>query len=184
MLAFVEKYFRPVLIGAGVLLLGLAMLSAIREHDARILAEQTVKESAARVVTLEQTVKDTDAKGKAAIKALQKRAAEVKTPAAAITALPEVTEAPLAPKPLPDAPSAVQVEAVPLYQELSRCKQTGVQLGTCQDKLDLSAKIIAEKDEQIQALSKPKGFWKRFGTTMKDVGIGVAIVYGLHAATR
>jgi hypothetical protein len=34
---------------------------------------------------------------------------------------------------------------------------------------------VAEKDIQIKALTGKKTFWKRFETTLKDVGIGVAI---------
>lgn len=185
MITLPDKHFF-VLIGSilgAVLFIG-ASVSWFREHDARILAEQTVKESQTRVVALEIQLQDIERAGKAQIADLRKRAKAVKTPEQAIAAIPEVSTLPLGVRPLPDAPSAVQVEALPLFQELSLCKQTAVGLGTCEAKAKLTEQIIGEKDAQIAALKHPKGFWKRFGTTLKDVGIGVAIGYTLNRATR
>lgn len=183
MILFIEKYFKAVLAAVGVLLVVLAAVSWSREHDARILAEQTVKESAVREKALKQEVADVDTQGKRKLAAQKKAAAAVQTPKEAIAAIPTVTELPLNAREIPDAPSAVQVEAVPLFQALNAGKLCSIELDTCQQKATLAEKIEAEKDIQIEALKKPKSFWKRFGTTVKDVGIGVMIGYGVHAAT-
>lgn len=184
MIAFIEKYFKFLAAGVGILVLVLAGMSWLQEHDARLLAEQTVKEVGARVETLEQKVKDVDAAGKARSAAIKKQAARVTTAAQAIPAIPTVTDAPLNARPLPDAPSAVQVEAVPLFQELSRCKAQGVDLDTCSQKAALSQQIIAEKDTEIAALKHPKGFWKRFGTTAKTVGVAGSVAFVVGYAVR
>lgn len=170
MLAFVEKYFKDVLICAGLVVLAVVSVTWVREHDARILAEQTVKESAARVATLEQqsaaSVKDTQAK----VVIIQQKAAEVKTPAQAIAALPDVSTLPLNARPLPDAPSAVQVDAVPLYQQLSLCKAQSVELDGCKQQLGIAGQVSAEKDTQIKALAQRKTFWRRLGKGAKVIG--------------
>lgn len=181
MIQFVEKYFKYVLSAVGVLLLALGFLSWLREHDARILAEQTIKASESRVDSLQAQADSADRSAKTQIAALKKQAAAVQTPAQAIAEIPKLTDLPLNSRPVPELPSAVQVDALPLFQALTECKSTAVQLAACSTKLDLSQKIEAEKDTQITALRKPGGFWKRFGTTLKDVGIGVAIGYGVHA---
>lgn len=155
----------------GVLLaLALGGYSWINEHDARIKAEQTVKESAARVSSLEDKIKAADASGKAAVKAIEKKAAAVKTPEQAIQAIPDLSSIPLTPRKAPDSPTAVEVEAVPLVQELAACKEGAVNLGTCETKLALKDQIITEKDEQIKALSGKKSFWKRLGGGVKAMG--------------
>lgn len=146
------------------------LVAALREHDARILAEQTVQESAARVSSLEDEVKAVSAKGAAEVQAVKKSAAAVKTPAQAIASIATVSEAALQPRELPDAPSSVQVEAIPLYQALATCKETGIELQTCTAKSELTEKVIAEKDIQIQALKKKKSFWKRLGSGAKSIG--------------
>jgi len=184
MIAFIEKYFKFLLAFVGVLVLVLAGVSALREHDARILAEQTVRTSEATIKNYQAAIADIQAQGARAKAALQKQAAEVKTPVQAVQEIPKITDAPLNLRPVPDAPSAVAVDAVPLYQELNRGKQCTVDLDTCQKREALTAQILAEKDTEIEALKHPKGFWKRFGTTVKDVGIGVAIGYGVNAAVR
>jgi hypothetical protein len=184
MITLPNKHFFS-LIGGLVLavLITCAGVSWLREHDARIIAEQTVKASEARVQDLQGQREAVQKQADATLAALRKQAEAVKTPSQAIAAIPDVSTLPLNSRPVPSAPEAVQVDALPLFQELSACKQTAVSLTACQSKLDLTEKIADEKDAEVKALKKPRGFWKRLATTVKDVGIGVAIGYGLHAVT-
>lgn len=169
---------------AAVLVIGLGFLSYQREHDARILAEQTVKESAARVSDLQAQAKATDEAGRKQLADIQKRAAAVRTPAQAIAAIPSVTDVPLNVRVAPALPDAVIVDAVPLFRELSQCRATAVELNTCRADAVISGKIAAEQTIQITALKQRKTFWKRFGGTARDVGIGLAVGYAVRRATR
>jgi hypothetical protein len=184
MIQFIEKHFKYLAAGVGILVLVLAGQSWIQEHDSRLLAEQTVKQADAHVLDLEIQAKNLEAASKQKLAALRRQASQVQTPVQAIAAIPTVTDAPLNSRALPDAPSSVQVEAVPLFKELSKCRSQSVELDTCAQKAEISAQVIKERESEIDVLKHPKGFWKRFGTTLKDVGIGVAIGYGLNAASR
>jgi hypothetical protein len=137
--------------------------SWLQEHDARLLAEAAVKASNDRIAVLEKDKQDIIRAGQLQLANLQKQAEAVKTPAQAIAAIPSVSPVPLNPAPLPDAPSAVKVDAIPLFQALSQCKQGAVNLGTCQQQLKIETQVEAEKDTQIKALEHKPAFWKRFG---------------------
>ncbi len=172
-----SKHVLGLIVTGAVLLAGTSWL---REHDARILAEQTVKQSQDRVAVLEKQSQDVARAGNVQIAKLQKQAVTVKTPAQAIQAIPELTDVPLNARPLPDAPSAVEVEAVPLFQELNKCKQCEVDKGVLSAELDIEHKIEVEKDQQITTLKKKPGLWKRVESTAITVGIGAAIGYAAH----
>lgn len=160
-----------------------AGVSWLREHDSRIVAEQTIKASQERVQTLEQKAADAEKAGQAQIDILKQQAARVRTAPQAIQAIPVITDAPLNARAIPDMPNAVAVDAVPLYEALNACRVQSVQLGVCGTKLETETAVVAEKDVQIKALKNKGGFWHRLKTTAKDVGIGIAIGYGLHIAT-
>src|SRR5581483_8358722 len=121
-----------------VVIAGSAWLS---DHDAKILAQQTVKQSQDRVAILEKQVQDVDRAGKEQIARLQKKAEAVKTAPQAIAAIPDVSSLPLNPRPVPELPDAVTVQALPLFQELSKCRQTEVGLSTCEAKQAEQEKI-------------------------------------------
>lgn len=152
----------------------------LQEHDARIKAEAIVKESQARIVTLQQDKaaiqKTTDTK----VAQIQKRSALVRTPTQAIAAMPTVTDAPLNARPLQDMPTAVAVEAVPLFQELAACRVTEAKLDGCAALREKDAAIIAEKDTQIKALKSHGSFWKRVERTVEVLAIGAAVGYAAH----
>lgn len=165
----------------------LAGHSWLQEHDARLLAEATVKQSEAQITVLQAQQKQVDAAAKVKVTALQNRAEEVKTAPEAIAALPEVTDAPLKPEPLPDAPDAVKVDAVPLYQALNTCDQDKTNLEACAAKLGDEQKITVQKDAEIEALKKHPGFWHRLGrgakvTLCAGAGGGLGFVKGGEGA--
>lgn len=166
----VERY------AAGALILAVVLVSALREHDIRLQAEQTVKDSQRQVQDLKQQAADIQKAGNARIAAIQKRAASVKTPAQAIAAIPDVSKLPLGVHAIPNAPSEVAVKAVPLFNELSACRTTEVERDMCAAKLALEYKVEAEKDRQIDALKKAagRGFWHRFGACAVRSGVGGA----------
>lgn len=153
--------------------------SYMAEHDARLIADQQVKAAQSQIDTLQKQQVQADKAAKIQVVRLQAKAAEVKTAPEAIAALPSVSVEQLKARALPDAPSAVSVEAVPLYQELNKCKQDAVNLGACSVKLDLQQKIDADKDVQITALKKKPGFWHRVKSTAITLGIGAAAGYVL-----
>lgn len=180
MIAFIEKHFEALLVGFGALVLALATVAFVQEHDARILAEQTVHQSQDRVAVLEKDKQDVQAAGDMQIAKLQKQAQTVKTPAQAIQAIPALSDVPLNARPVPGVPTAVTVDAVPLFNELNSCKQDAVNLNTCSLQLGDEQKIEAEKDIQITALKKKPGFFKRLEHEAEVLAIGVAIGYAAH----
>ena len=165
MKVYAKTHLFYLVIGAVILI---ALRSWLQEHDARLVAESRVKESESRV---SQIV----AEKQAAIAVLQTKAKAVQTAPQAIAAIPEISSLDLHPRPLPELPTAVAVEAVPLYQALNACAQDRVERLACE-------KIVVEKDVQIKALKAKPKFWKRLGGELKrgtfyvSVGIVVAKV--------
>lgn len=183
MKAFIDKYFDKLIVALCVLVLVVyGGVTLLREHDARILAEQTVKESAVRVSTLEQAIKDKDTETAAKLLALQKLKASVTTPAQAIAEIPKMTDIPLTTRVLPDAPSEVAVQAVPLFQDLAQCKADKISLDACTAKLGLQGNIVTEEKGQVTALQSKGGtFWQRLSHGAKVIGCaaGGAAIGGL-----
>lgn len=167
---FVEAHFKKALYIAVVFALLLAGKSWLAEHDGNLMRSEIVKAAEAKVQTLQGEVMDLQKAGAAQKTVIIREAAAVKTPMQAIAAIPSMTDAPLNARSLPDAPSAVSVDAVPLFQELTRCKVQGVDLNTCQATAEKTGEIVKEKDLEIQALKHPKGFWKRLGKSAKIIG--------------
>lgn len=135
------------------------------EHDARLLAEQQVKDSEARI-------KDLQAEADRKVQVITKIVHDAKTPQQVIAAIPEVSSLPLNPRPVAGDPLSVQVDAKNLLDELAAGKAAEVQLGACQEQ-------GKEKDKEIAALKKKPGFWHRLGSGAKKVAIGVAIGYAM-----
>jgi glutamyl/glutaminyl-tRNA synthetase len=180
MTAFIEKYFHY-LIPVALVVLVVCGWSALKEHDARILAEQAVQQSNARIAVLEKEKQDIVKAGEAAKATLRAKAKQVQTTEQAITEMPNVSDLPLHARPFPDAPSQVAVDAVPLYQQLNTCKQTGIDLGTCTQLRGKDAAEIQELRGQIDVLKGKKTFWRRISKVAKVTGCaaGGALVGGL-----
>ena len=166
--------FYVVIIVIGII----AFRSFLNEHDARLLAEQQEKVAEANVASLRNQIATSDAAAAQTIAVLKKRAATVKTPEQAITAIPDVSTLPLHATASPQA-GFVQVDALALYQELNQCTQDRTALGACQVARAADEKIIEQKDQEIAAYKKPRSFWHRTVSTLKAVGIGVGIGFVL-----
>lgn len=172
-----SKHVFGLVIAAGIVLVG---YSWITEHDARILAEQTVKQSQDRIANLQQQSEAIQKAGDAVVAKLKAQRESVKTPTQAIAALPSVSPEPLSPAALPDAPSRVAVDAVPLFQTLNQCKECSAELATDNAELAIDKEVQAEKDTEIKALKKKPAFWHRVARTAEVIGIGAAIGYAAH----
>lgn len=152
----------------------------LQEHDQRIRAEATIKESQAHIATLEQDKAAIQKTADAKVVIIQKQAAAVKTPAQAIIAIPDVSNVPLNVRPLPDMPTAVAVEAVPLFQELAACRISEAKLDGCTQLRAKDAEVVTEKDTQIKALKSRGSFWHRVVQTAEVLAIGAAVGYLAH----
>lgn len=171
MLAYLKTHlFYVIIIAIGLV----AFRSWLQEHDARVLAEQTVKQSELKVSDLTTQIKLTSDAAASAQAALQKRVAEVRTPSQAIAAIPDVSTLPLNTRPAPGLPGGVIVDAVPLFQSLAQCKSDAIELTACRTNFSTQEKIIAEKDTQIKALTAKPRFWKRFGNNLLKYGGPIA----------
>lgn len=153
----------------------LAFRSWLLEHDSRLAAEQTTKVAEAKVTDLQQQIVAVNAAAQKQVQVVVKQIEAVKSPAQAIAAIPTLTDAPLNSRPAVDSPTAVTVEAVPLAQELASCKITKIQSEACSENLTIETEIVAQKNIEILALSKKKGFWKTLVTTVKTVGVGIGV---------
>lgn len=146
------------------------------EHDARLISEVKVRAAEDLVKSLQQQMQDRDAAAAQQISALRKQAATVKTPAQAILAIPQISDVPLNARVLADNLAQVGVDAVPLVQELSACREQSVTLGACQANLKDSQSVTAQKDLEIVALKKKPGFWAGVKSHGK-VGIVFVVVF-------
>jgi hypothetical protein len=164
-------------------LIALGGYAWITEHDARIRADATVKASAEKITALQQDKAAVQRTTDAAVTVIQHRAAQVKTPAQAIAAMPTVSNAPLNARPLPDMPQAVAVDAVPLFQELAACRVTDAKLEGCTELRAKDAGITAEKDTQIKALKSKGSFWQRAKQTAEVLAVGAAVAIVAVVAT-
>jgi hypothetical protein len=197
--------FYLVLIAGGVI----GFHSWLSEHDARLAADTQVKQLEteipalkAQIATSDQAIKTLSDSMAAVSQAAQKqvieiqtKAAEVKTPAQAISSLDSVSTVPLQAQSLPDAPDRASVLALPLFQELSQAAIDRVNLDACSKNLVSETKIANENDTKYQAevkitatkvaeitaLTKKPAFWKRVTGTLKPVGIGIGIGLAIAA---
>jgi hypothetical protein len=147
--------------------------SYMAEHDQRLVAAQQVKLSEQQVADLRSQIEASNAAAAQTIAALKAKAAQVKTPQQAIIAIPDVSSLHVTPS-LSD-PTKIEVPAVEFYQEESTCRQQAVALTACQQSVPELNAIIEHKNDEIAAYKKPKSFWHRTTSTLKYIGIGIAI---------
>lgn len=163
----------------------LALLFAnswLHEHDARLLADQQKKQSEAVVSDLRAQIAARATQTVAAKQVIIREVHDAKTPEQQIALIPKLAEIPLEPVKLSD--DTVQVDTLPLIEQLAKCKEDAIELGACrQDTINLDA-IVFEKQREITALQKKPGFWHQLGSAAKKVGIGVVIGAGLVLAER
>lgn len=167
-----------VLIGVGLL----AFHSWLQEHDQRLMAEQTARVAEQKFEDFQKQVDAVNAVASQKVQVIERQIESVKTPAAAIAGIPDVSTLPLHAVPVPSVPGAVQVDALPLYQELAACQINTVKLDACTQSSAIKDQQITEQKQAIAALKRPVGFWHRFYGALKYVGIGVGIgaVIGAH----
>ena len=152
----------------------------LQEHDKRIRAEIAVQASADRIAVLQQDEAAIQQTTDAKVAGLQKKAAQVKTPAQAIAAMPNVSHLPLNARTLPEFPAQVAVDAVPLFQELAACRVTDAKLDGCTALRAKDAQIITEKDSQITALKAKGSVWKRAWNIAWPVAVSFGVGYAMH----
>jgi hypothetical protein len=154
---------------------------ALTEHDQRVAAEAQIKVSQATVASLQQQIAATTAQTAQKVQVIVKQVAAVKTPAQAISAIPTLTDVPLAPRIAPDDPSSVEVAALPLVALLGECKTAEVQLAACTSNLTNETAISAQKDSQIADLRRKPKLFSRLKHGAELVGVGAAIALLLVA---
>lgn len=164
----------------------LAGRAALQEHDARVLADATVKASQVNIVQLQQQIAAANAAAAQQIAAIEKVVKSARTPTQQIAAIPQLSNVPLnareVPSLQPNGPPQVAVDLAPLVQELGQCKEDAVQLNTCQANLKSEQDIESQQKTEITALRKKPSLIHRVGEAMKMIGIGVGIglLLGAH----
>lgn len=184
MIAYLKQYLGTHLFYIAVIAIALLCGRAwIGEHDARLLAEQQIKKSEQQVVDLQKQIATNDAAATKQLSILQTQQQQTKTPQQAIAAIPTLADIPLNARPGPTLGTTV-VDIMPLFQELNECKQDAVKLNACQSDYKAEVAIVAQKDDQIKALTKKPRFWKRVASTLKTVLFGAAAAEVLHIAIK
>jgi hypothetical protein len=183
MIAWLKSYakthiFYIVLIAVGLI----AFRSWLQEHDARQVAEVTVKQQEAQVANLKQQIVTTQQQAAQKVQVVTQVVHDAVTPSQVVAAIPSLTNVPLETREIPGNPVDVEVAAQPLIQLAGDDKATHIQLDACQQVSTLKDQQLTAKDVEIVALKKKPSFWKRVTGTAKAVGIGVGI--GLLLSNR
>lgn len=175
----------------------------LQEHDARLKAEASVKQSEATIATLQQQIVSNnqavaslqaqitanDAVAKQQIASLVALASNVKTTPQAVAAIPQIDPNI---KPVAQSNGDMTIPApqvIPLFQDLAQGKQDAVALVACQKDLATEQQIVtktqanvtaekaisAQKDQEIAVLKKKPSFWHRVAVVAKAVGVGIGI---------
>lgn len=155
----------------------------LTEHDQRLQAQQTEKVAEAQIKDLQSAIELSKQQAEAAKAVVVKQVAAVKTAPQAVVEIPKLTDAPLNARVVPEDPTRVSVEFLPLVQELGAFKQASIDLGACVEQSKAKDQQLKAKDDIITAYKKPKGFWKRLKQDAEiaaiSVGVGV-ILAGVH----
>jgi cell division septum initiation protein DivIVA len=181
--------------------------SWLGEHDQRLKAEQQFKVSEQaikglqtqvdannqQIATLQKSIEDVNAAAKKQVQVIVQQKEKVTTPAQALAGINSVSDRPLDAVSLPDMPDRASVLVLPLYQELADFQIAKINLAACTTNLATETKIAddnannyksqvaitGEKQKEIDALKKPKSFWKRTWGVVKTVGLSVVGGYVL-----
>jgi nicotinamide riboside kinase len=183
MIAWLKTYakthlFYIVLIAVGLI----AFRSWLQEHDARLKADDTVKQQEIVVADLKQQIVIANQQAAQKVQVITKVVHDAVTPTQVVAAIPSLTSLPLEAREIPDDPVNVAVAAQPLIQLAGDDKACHIQLDACQQVASLKDQQLKAKDVEIVALKKKPGFWKRVSGKLKVVGIGVGI--GLLLSTH
>lgn len=150
----------------------------LQEHDARVLAEATIKISEAQVKDLQQQIANRDAQAQKQQQVIVKVIHDTTTPQQAVAAMPDIVNVPLS-KPITlDTTGGMVIpstDIMPIFQQLADDKLCRSQLVTAAADLTDTKAIVVQKDTEIAALKKKPSFWKRVKSDAEKVGIGAAI---------
>jgi len=170
--------FYIVLIVAGVIF----FRSWLQEHDARLTADNAVKQQEIVVADLKQQIVVANQQAAQKVQVITKVVHDVKTPSEAVAVIPQLTDVPLNARVSVDKPNQLSLDAIPLITILGQARVDKTNLAACQQVGALKDQQLTAKDVEIAALKKKPSFWKRVTGTAKAVGIGVGI--GLLLSTH
>lgn len=166
--------FYIVLIAVGVI----SFRVWLSEHDARVQADNTVKQQQAVVAGLQQQIVAVQAQATQKVQVVTKVVHDAVTPSQVVQSLPQVDTkiaADLSARVAPDNPVAVEVNAQPLMQLVGDLKTSQIELGACQQTVTLKDQQLQAKDVEIVALKKKPKLLKRIGHVFEAVGVGIGI---------
>lgn len=147
----------------------------LSEHDARVQAENAVKQAQVTVASLQKQIDSIPPQTAAKVQVVTKVVHDAVTPSQVVAAVPTLTDVPLATRAIPGNTVDVEVAAVPLVTVLGEFKTAQIELGACQQTDALKDKQLAAKDTEIAALKKKPKFFKRVEHAAEAIGVGVAI---------
>lgn len=147
----------------------------LSEHDARVAAENVVKQSEATVATLQAQIKAIPAQTAAKVQVVTRVVHDAVTPSQVVAAIPQLTDVPLATREIPGNPVDVEVAAQPLMQLVGELKTSQINLGACEQVSGLKDQQLTAKDAEIVALKKKPKFLTRMKHVAEALGIGIAI---------
>jgi hypothetical protein len=180
MITWLENYGKTHLFYIILIAVGLFSFHAWQqEHDARLLAEQTVKQTDAQVKTLQQQIVTNNTQAAAKVQVVTKIVHDAVTPAQQIAAVPQLSDVQLnareIPSLAPDGPPEVAVDLAPLVMELGQCRQDSINLGACTQNYNACQDIVKARDGEIVVLKKKPNFFHRVVGVAKAVGVGIGI---------
>ena len=157
---------------------------ALQEHDQRIAAEAAIKSSQATIATLQQQIATTNAQAAQKVQTITKIVHDLgpsPTTGQIVTAIPQLTDAPLNARVIANDPTDVSVASAPFLQFVQQAATDKVSLAACQSDLKNETAITTQKDAQIAALKKKPAFLKRVKKTLEMIAICVTIGAALGA---
>lgn len=149
----------------------------LQEHDARVAADNVVKQQETVVANLTTQIAATQAQAAVKVNEVKRVVKKATTPSEVVTVLPQLTNLPLNARPV--SPTQVEVDAEPLVQLAGEAKVAEVQLAACQQVSVLKDQQIVAKDAEIVALKKKPRFLTRVKHVAEAVGVGIAIGFVL-----
>lgn len=187
MLAFIkaEKAWivsHLVWIVAVVVALGVGNI-ALQQYKQTLAVNAQLTVSEANVKSLQQQIATTDAQAAQKVQTIVKIVHDAPpTPAGVVAAVPQLTDAPLNARVIPNDPVDVSVAAVPFLQFVAQAATDKVNLTACTSDLGNEKAIVTQKDVQIADLKKKPKFLKRVENAGKliGVGVGIGIFLALH----
>lgn len=176
MIAWLKTYakthiFYIVLIAVGLI----AFHSWLQEHDARLKADDTIKQQEVIVADLKQQIANAQQQAAQKVQVITKVVHDVTTPTQAVAAIPQLTNAPLDTRLAVDNAMQLSVDALQLVQVLGQAKIDKTNLDTCQTIGALKDQQSLAKDVEIAALKKKPSVWKRVGGTAKTIGVTAGV---------